>query len=125
MAALHNKETAMTSNRNTSLANDANISKIAPATKTGEIMAMPLRAKRWIPKTVVTPDYTNQLDLFSEAPIDTPAPIENTPPRIPGGAHARPRPPQQLGFEALEPRPTKTLCSLLSIDSRLPKMAVD
>jgi hypothetical protein len=87
-------------------------------------MAMPLRAKRWIPKTVVTPDYTNQLDLFSEAPIDTPAPIENTPPRIPGGAHARPRPPQQLGFEALEPRPTKTLCSLLSIDSRLPKLDV-
>ena len=38
-------------------------------------MVLPGRAKRWIPKTVVTPDYTNQLDLFSEAPIDDPAPV--------------------------------------------------
>ena len=63
-------------------------------------MALPFRtAKRWITKRVVTPDYTNQLDLFSEAPIETPAPVVNAPARTSGVSHARPRPPQQLDFD--------------------------
>ncbi len=91
---------------NLPLAKDANIFKVSRAIKTGDIMALPFRtAKRWIPKTVVTPDYTNQLDLFSEAPIDTPAPVAHVPARTSGVSHDRPRPPQQLDFEALEPLP--------------------
>jgi hypothetical protein len=54
---------------------------------------------------LVTPDYTNQLDLFSEAPIDTPAPVASEPARTSGVSHGRPRPPQQLDFGALEPLP--------------------
>jgi hypothetical protein len=65
-------------------------------------MVLPTRAKRWIPKTVITSDYTNQLDLFSEAPIDDPAPVAQ-PGR--GEHHARARPPQQLDFGSLEPLP--------------------
>jgi N12 class adenine-specific DNA methylase len=63
-------------------------------------------ANRWITKRV-TPDYTNQLDLFSEAPKQTPAPIGNAPLRTSGGAQARPRPPQQLDFGAWEPLPAE------------------
>jgi N12 class adenine-specific DNA methylase len=84
------------------LAITANISTLPSATKTGEIMVLPTRSKRWIPKTVITPDYTNQLDLFSEAPIDDPAPVAQP---VRGEHHARPRPPQQLDFGALEPLP--------------------
>jgi hypothetical protein len=48
----------------------------------------------------LTPDYTNQLDLFSEAPIDTPEPVTSEPARPFGIHHGRPRPPQQLDFGA-------------------------
>jgi hypothetical protein len=42
-------------------------------------MAPPFRtAKRWMTKRVI-PDYTNQLDLFSEAPLETPSPSLNVP----------------------------------------------
>jgi len=50
----------------------------------------------------VIPDYTNQLELFSEAPGDTPAPVVKAPARNSG--QARPRP-QQLGFDVWEPLP--------------------
>ena len=60
------------------LAIDASLAKVSRATKTSDFMVLPGRAKRWIPKTVITPDYTNQLDLFSEAPIDDPAPVAPT-----------------------------------------------
>jgi N12 class adenine-specific DNA methylase len=90
------------------LAKPADVIRLAPTTYTGEIMAMPYRAKRWIPKTVVTPDYTNQLDLFSEVPVDdTPAPVAQEPARKTGTAHGRARPPEQLGFGALEPLPAE------------------
>ena len=94
---------------NLPLAKDANIFKVFPATRTGESMALAFgSAKRWIPRTVVTPDYTNQLDLFSDAPIDTqdtPALVVNAPARVSGESHARPRPPEQLDFGSLEPLP--------------------
>lgn len=68
-------------------------------------MALPFQtAKRWITKRV-TPDYTNQLDLFSEGPIETPAPVVNDSVRTSGISHARPRPPRQLDFGVLEPLP--------------------
>src|SRR6185295_6389928 len=88
------------------LANDAKIFTVPRATYTGDIMVMPHRHKRWIPRTVVTPDYTNQLDLFSEAPIDTEtAPAASDLVRKTGSQHARPRPPEQLDFGALESLP--------------------
>ncbi len=66
-------------------------------------MTLPFRAaKTWITKRV-TPDYTNQLDLFSEAP-ETPDPVENAPRRVSGVSQPRPRP-QQLGFDVWEPLP--------------------
>src|ERR1700722_8792782 len=90
------------------LAKPADVIRLASTTYTGEIMAMPYRAKRWIPKTVVTPDYTNQLDLFSEVPVeDNPAPVAPEPARKTGTAHGRARPPEQLGFGALEPLPAE------------------
>jgi N12 class adenine-specific DNA methylase len=65
-------------------------------------MAPPFRtAKRWITKRV-TPDYTDQLDLFSEAPIEAPAPVVSGPVRTSG---ARPPRPQQLAFDVWEPLP--------------------
>ena len=67
-------------------------------------MPLPFRAaKTWMTKRV-TPDYTNQLDLFSEAPLDTLAPGVNAPARHFGASQARPRP-QQLGFDVWEPLP--------------------
>jgi hypothetical protein len=64
-------------------------------------MALHFRTtKRWITKRV-TPDYTNQLDLFSEAPLETPATTAN----ISGGTSGSPqgrRRPQQLDFGAWE-----------------------
>jgi hypothetical protein len=65
----------MTRDWSASLANTANILTLSLATKARDIMALPFRAKKWIPRTVVTPDYTNQPDLFSEAPINTPVPV--------------------------------------------------
>src|SRR5271165_1587583 len=91
----------------TSLENKSRLDKVIRATTTGDIMALSYRtARRWIPKTVVTPDYTNQLDLFSEAPIlDTSETTAPVPARAIGESHGRPRPPQQLSFGALEPLP--------------------
>jgi len=67
-------------------------------------MALPFRtANRWVTKRV-TPDYTNQLDLFSEAPLETPDPVANAPRRVSGVSQPRPRP-QQLGFDVWEPLP--------------------
>ena len=53
----------------------------------------------------LAPDFTNQLDLFSEAPIDIPAPVAPGAARPSGESYARPRPPQQLDFGTLEPLP--------------------
>ena len=65
-------------------------------------MALPFRtAKRWMTKRVI-PDYTNQLDLFSEAPIETPSPVVSGRVRTSG---TRPPRPQQLAFEVWEPLP--------------------
>jgi hypothetical protein len=67
-------------------------------------MTLPfLTAKNWITKRVA-PDYTNQLDLFSEAAPETPAPVAKAPVRTSGFSHVRPRP-QQLGFDVWEPLP--------------------
>lgn len=67
-------------------------------------MTLPFRAaKTWMTKRV-TPDYTNQLDLFSEAASETPTPVVNAPARHSGASQARPRP-QQLGFDVWEPLP--------------------
>jgi hypothetical protein len=79
------------------LAINTSLAKVSRATKTSDFMVLPGRAKRWIPKTVITPDYTNQLDLFSEAPIDDAAPVAPQP--IHHTHHARP--PQQLDFGSL------------------------
>jgi len=59
--------------------------------------------KRWTTKRV-SPGYTNQLDLFSEAPLETSAPVTSSPARTGGRITARPRS-QQLGFEVWEPLP--------------------
>src|SRR5258708_5528672 len=68
-------------------------------------MALQFRtAKRWVTKRV-TPDYTNQLDLFSDASPETADAIGNAPVRTSGLAHGRPRPPKQLDFGAWEPLP--------------------
>src|ERR1700692_818080 len=64
-------------------------------------MSMRFAAARKAPR----PDYTNQLDLFSQAPIDTLAPVAPEPARPLGISYGRPRPPQQLDFGALEPLP--------------------
>jgi N12 class adenine-specific DNA methylase len=59
--------------------------------------------KRWITRRItVTPDYTNQLDLFSEASIETPDPVVVAPRRASGVSQSKPRP-QQLDFEVWEP----------------------
>ncbi len=64
-------------------------------------MGIPFRtAKKWITKRV-TPDYSDQLDLFSEASSEPAAPIARTPARTSAGGKVRPRP-QQLGFEIWE-----------------------
>src|SRR5579863_5138759 len=52
-------------------------------------------------------DFTNQLDLFSQGPIDTLAPVTSESARPSGVSHGRPRPPQQLDFGALEPLPAE------------------
>jgi N12 class adenine-specific DNA methylase len=58
-------------------------------------------AKQWITKRVI-PDYTNQLDLFSEAPEETATPVANTPARTSRATQPEPRQ-QQLDFGPLEP----------------------
>ena len=58
-------------------------------------------AKKWITKRVI-PDYTDQLDLFSEASPEPSAPVVRVPVRTPGQSSARTRP-EQLGFEIWEP----------------------
>ncbi len=60
-------------------------------------------ARKWVTKRVA-PDYTNQLDLFSEAVPETSPPVTLPPARTAGLRPAKPRP-QQLGFEVWEPLP--------------------
>jgi N12 class adenine-specific DNA methylase len=60
-------------------------------------------AKNWITKRV-EPDFTNQLDLFSEAPIDASETRVTPAVRAPRAAPARTRP-HQLGFDVWEPLP--------------------
>jgi N12 class adenine-specific DNA methylase len=68
-------------------------------------MAPPFRtANRWITKRV-TPDYTNQLDLFSEAVPETPAPVVNAPLRSARLSQDRPPAPEQLRFGEWVPLP--------------------
>jgi N12 class adenine-specific DNA methylase len=67
-------------------------------------MKLPFRAaKTWMTKRV-TPDYSNQLDLFSEAAEETSTPAVHAPPRTRAVYQARPRP-QQLGFDIWEALP--------------------
>ena len=87
------------------LAKPKDASTLSSTTMTGDIMALPRWLRNNKPKQAVTPDYSNQLDLFSEAPQDTPAPVESSTARSSGGMHAKPRPPQQLDFGTLEPLP--------------------
>jgi N12 class adenine-specific DNA methylase len=68
-------------------------------------VAPPFRtAKRWMTKRVI-PDYSNQLDLFSEAAQETSAQEANAPGRNSGVSATRPRPFQQLDFGPWEPLP--------------------
>ena len=60
-------------------------------------------AKQWMTKRVI-PDYTNQLDLFSEAVEETPAPVADAQARS-SGFQSRPRPPEQMRFLDLVPLP--------------------
>ncbi len=92
----------MAKNRHRYLANSANIFTLS-ATKTSEIMALPRFFKHAKSKPAVPYDFTDQLDLFSEAVTDTPAPVALAPKT--DERHARPRPPQQLDFGTLEPLP--------------------
>lgn len=86
------------------VANWRNATTMRPETKPSEVMALPRWFKNSKPKPAVIHDFTNQLDLFSEASIDTPVPVVSEP--APSGEHhVRPRPPQQLGFGPLEPLP--------------------
>jgi hypothetical protein len=87
------------------LATHGNFYRLPPATKSSEVMVLPRWFKNAKPKPAVIPDYTNQLDLFSEAPIDTPAEVETSPARTSGGTDGRARPPEQLDFGTLEPLP--------------------
>jgi hypothetical protein len=67
-------------------------------------MAPPFRtAKRWMTKRVV-PDYSNQIDLFSEAVEETPAAVVETQAQR-SGFQRRPRPPEQMRFLDLVPLP--------------------
>src|SRR5215472_12779434 len=89
------------------LANCANIFKLTRAKEAGSIMVLPATVRRRLTsRTVVTPDYTNQLDLFSDAPQDAPASVLSLPVQ-PAYHHVRTRPPQQLDFGALEPLPAE------------------
>lgn len=90
-----------------------------------DIMTLPFRtAKRWITKRV-EPDYTNQLDLFSEASLETSSPAANAPVRSSGGSRARPRPPQQLDFGAWEPLPPEDVISPPTVEPALPNTSED
>ncbi|HTV28258.1 MAG TPA: DEAD/DEAH box helicase family protein, partial [Xanthobacteraceae bacterium] len=89
---------------NSPLAKPQDVFTLPSSTNTGAIMVLPRWFKGAKPKRAVVPDYSNQLDLFSEAPDDTPAPVENTA-HTTGTIHAKPRPPQQLDFGTLEPLP--------------------
>src|SRR5580704_17650871 len=88
------------------LAKPEDVFKVRHSTNASEVMILAVRsAKRWIPRTVITPDYTNQLDLFSDQPIDTEAAVAHAPGHVSGESDARPRPPEQLDLVALEPLP--------------------
>jgi N12 class adenine-specific DNA methylase len=53
------------------LANKSAISKVRSSINTGTIMTLPIRVhQRWPAAKQAKPDFTNQLDLFSGAPID-------------------------------------------------------
>src|ERR1700677_3509945 len=85
---------------NSPLAKPKDVFRLPRTTNASDIMALPFHARaRWIPKTVVTPDYTNQLDLFSEADIDIPAPVASAPALPSGEQNGRPH--QQLNFGPL------------------------
>src|SRR5580698_1105559 len=83
-------------------------------------MAPPFRkAKNWVTKRVI-PDYTNQLDLFSEAPDDPTAPLAHAaPPRSVGGP-AKPQQ-QQLDFGEWGPIPADYAPKGLTSQSRAPE----
>jgi hypothetical protein len=80
-------------------------------------------AKTWITKRV-TPDYTDQLDLFSEAPTETPDPVANTPRRVSGVSQPLPRP-QQLGFDAWEPLPPFDAGAVVAKEPASPNTGAD
>lgn len=78
------------------IANIGNSTKLPRELASSEIMAMPAWIKRIKPKRPIAFDFSNQLDLFSQAPIDeSPAPVAQ-------GHHGRSRPPHQIDLEALD-----------------------
>ena len=86
-------------------------------------MAPPFRtAKKWMTKRVI-PDYTNQLDLFSEAP-EEPAPVVNAPPHAARPVPARPQQ-QQLDFAAWGPLPDDYVPRTLSAQPASTSTATD
>ncbi len=95
----------MKERNNSGLAKPKDAIKVSGTTLAGEIMALPKWFKKTKPRQTVAYDYSNQLDLFSQADQDTPAPVESTAARISEGTHGKPRPPQQLDFGTLEPLP--------------------
>src|SRR5580698_8650277 len=95
---------------NSPLAKPEDVFRLPRTTNTSDIMALPFHArKRWIPRTVITPDYTNQLDLFSEADVDIPASVASAPELPPGEYHARP--PQLLDSVPLAALPPENAAS--------------
>jgi N12 class adenine-specific DNA methylase len=90
----------MSARFNSPLAKPKDVFRVSRTTNASDIMALPFRVRsRWIPKTVITPDYTNQLDLFSEADIDIPAPVASAPALPSGEQNGRPH--QQFDFGPL------------------------
>lgn len=89
---------------NSPLAKPKDVFRLRNTTIEGNVMVFPFRLpKRWTRKPPATPDYTNQLDLFSEAPIDTQATVAPEPAPTTETSHARPRPPEQPDPGPLEP----------------------
>ena len=85
------------------LARIAETTKLSPANNASEIMAFRHHIPKWLSKKPVVTDFTNQLDLFSGAQVDTPASVESDGVvSLPAGdKHVRPGRPKQLDFGSL------------------------
>src|SRR5665213_3206849 len=80
-------------------------------------------ARKWITKRVA-PDYTNQLDLFSEAVPEASPPVTSPPARTAGLRPGRLRP-EQLGFEVWEPLPPFEAAAVAVSKPVVPRAAAD